>query len=132
MTKLERIVRVLFNRTFHRREIEIALKRAHFEDNHLEMTMQHPQFAVIARELCAYFREVGGKNYMTLTLYDPATLEAFELTMQRVNGRTVSEVNGRMQKLITDIDRQPERARELIAEMNAEIDWHGEDAVDAT
>lgn len=131
MSGIERVIRVLFNRTFRRREIDIVLKRAHFEDNTLQMTMQHPEFAVIARELTNYFREIGADNYMTLTLYDPATLEAFELTLQRVKGRTVSQVNRRMQRLIRDIDENPIQARELIAEMNAELDWR-EAEVDAS
>lgn len=49
---------------------------------------------------------------------------------QRVKGRTVSDVNKRMQKLIADIDENPVRARELIAEMRAELEWR-EGLVDA-
>jgi hypothetical protein len=46
---------------------------------------------VFAASMVQWFRESGGQNYVTCDLRDPATGEAYQITMQKAGGRTPAQ-----------------------------------------
>lgn len=79
------------------------MKRLHIEDNTFDMTVKHPNIAIIADELGRYFIETGAVNHLVMTLFDPATIGAFELTMQKLDRPSPAEANKMLRKALTDV-----------------------------
>ena len=44
-----------------------------------------------------WFKDTGGKNYVTMEMTDPRTGEKYELTMQKIGGKTPAEKIGELQ-----------------------------------
>lgn len=104
-----RRIKAAFNLVFRRKQIDIVLKSVEFKDSTANVVLQHPEFAHIANELGKFFIAAGGKNYVELTLFDPATIGMYTLNMQKIGGKTPSMIN---EELRTELEAERETRRE--------------------
>lgn len=113
---MNRKLKALFNRVFRRKEIALEFQRFHYENNKLEFSAAHPQIGIIAGELGKFFIEVGASNFLELTMFDPATIGTFKMTMQREGRLGDREVREKMRSALEQIHSHPEHDSYLIAD----------------
>lgn len=70
---------------------DIMIKEFGFKDNTMEITMQHPEFAIMTEGLVKYFKECGGVNYVEVGAYHEE-LGPFVITVQRKHGKTPAQL----------------------------------------
>ena len=103
----------LFNPIFRRKQIKAEMVRSHFENGSLDLVVKHPDMAQIASIFGEYFISQGCVNYLTLTMFDKATIGTFELTMQRVGHPTPAQANTKMRDALEQIAENPIAAQTL-------------------
>lgn len=115
MTRLERVARVLYNRTFRRKALAARISELHLKDDTLTVTVEHPQAVDIAAALVELFRDIGGVNYVAMRFLDPATLDAYECVIQKIGKRTPAQVNDDLDGLLRQVYALPyDQVRVLI------------------
>ena len=82
---------------------EIKITEMELKNNTLTMSAQHPEFVNLTKGLVYMFKTTGGTNYVSATVYD-IDLGKMEITLQRVNGKSVSEINAELKLKIKELE----------------------------
>jgi len=64
----------------------------------LDVAFDGPAVKIFAAKMVQWFRKEGGKNYVTMDLFDPATGDRYSITMQRAGGTTPAQALYEMHK----------------------------------
>jgi hypothetical protein len=98
-----RTLKALFNQTFRKDEIDVIIKRLHFEDGTTEIEAEHPAFAILARQIADWFDKSGCVNYGSVRVFDQSSMRIFTVTVQRDGGATPAEVNTKLREALQAI-----------------------------
>jgi hypothetical protein len=60
---------------------------------------------IFAASMVNWFKETGGKNYVTVEMHDPDTGERYELTMQKAGAKTPGDKIRELEATITELRR---------------------------
>lgn len=107
----KRTFKAAFNLVFRRREIDLKLKEFSIDENTWNIRVEHPQVTVIAEALGKYFIECGASNFLEMTMFDPASIGVFTLTMQRMGKPNDAKVRELMRQALETIYADPDQAR---------------------
>lgn len=118
-------LRILFNRTFRRKEFELKLKsvNANFETDTLQVVGEHPFALKMAEEMVDLFIDSGATNYLELRLFNPADMNSYIFRIQRGKGATPAEINVHLRYALEHIEKKPEGAAEVAANVLREVGY---------
>ena len=83
---------------------EVTIEEAHISrERGIEMRLKHPLFAKLAEDMCGFFHEYGGRNYVELVC---ATAESgpMILTVRRMDGETPGARAARLEKRVAELE----------------------------
>lgn len=55
---------------------------------------------IFAASMVQWFKQTGGKNFVTVEMFDPDTHERYELTMQKAGGKTPAQELAELRALL--------------------------------
>jgi hypothetical protein len=84
----------------------------------VDATFGGPPVRLFAAAMVAWFKETGGKNYVTCELRDTKTREKYEITMQRAAGTTPAQRLSEMELMLT-------ASNEEIARLESQLEAAG-------
>ncbi len=93
MKKLKRYLQRRYNALFRQKHIRSRIKELSFKEDKTgkqwesTVTVEHPELLVLTAALVESFYALGGVNYVSFIFLDPATLEDFEVVLQKRAGK---------------------------------------------
>lgn len=108
-----RTLKALFNVIFRRREV-MRIKELHYADDKLDIIYaDYPGIKVMAKELGEFFIKVGGTNFVQISLFDPATMATYDLTIQKRGRYFPSQVISQLRAALEMIQDDPSQAEQI-------------------
>ena len=121
-----KIIKFFYTLFFHRRIIaaleaelekpfEVRLKEFRVNMGAINATMESPAISVFTEAMIGLYRSFdGANNYLSFSAFEPKTNELFELTIQRKEGKTPSEIVGELREKMDRFDQMVAIINEIV------------------